>query len=67
MIVLKVRQSWAHVGTLPLFRALILDGATYYFVIALTFSLNIVATMNSEVGGLHFVVPIALDLIIKYI
>ena len=50
MIVLKVRQSWSHVGTLPLFRALILDGAAYYLVLALTFSLNIVATMNSEVG-----------------
>jgi len=51
MIVLKVRQSWSHVGTLPLFRALILHGAAYYLVLALTFSLNIVATMNGEVGG----------------
>jgi hypothetical protein len=53
MIVLKVRSSWTHVGALPLFRALILDGATYYFVLALTFGLNIVATMNNEVSELH--------------
>lgn len=62
MIVLKVYQSWAHVGTLPLFRALILDGATYYFVLALTCGLNIFATMSSEVGTLRFVVPSALHL-----
>ena len=49
MIILKVRQSWSHVGTLPLFRALILHGAAYYLVLALTFSLSIVATMNSQV------------------
>jgi hypothetical protein len=51
MIVLKVRQSWTHVGTVPLFRALILGGITYYIVLALAFGFNIVATMNSEVGG----------------
>jgi len=66
MVVLKIRQSWANVGTMPLFRALILDGATYYFVLALTSSLNIVATMNSEVGALHSVVPSTLYLIIEY-
>ena len=56
MIVLKVRQSGSHVGALPLFRALILHGAAYYLVLVLTFSLNIVATMNSKVGGLHSIV-----------
>lgn len=51
MIVLKVLKSWNYVGALPLFQALVLDGAMYYLVIVLTFSLNIVSIMNSEVSS----------------
>jgi len=53
MIVLKVRKNWNHVGTMPLFRALVLDGAIYYCVFTLAFSLEFIASMNSDVGVFH--------------
>jgi len=53
MIVLKVRKNWSHVGTMPLFRALVLDGAIYYCVWILAFSFEIIASTKSEVGVLH--------------
>lgn len=52
MIILKLRKSWTHVGTTPLFRALLLDSATYYFAFVLTFGLEFVAHTSSEVSGL---------------
>jgi len=49
MIVLKVRKNWNHVRTMPLLRALVLDGAIYYCVFVLAFALEIIASMNSDV------------------
>ena len=56
MTFFKVYKSWTLVGTMPLFRALIVDGAIYYFVLAFTFGLDVVANMNSEVSELHPIV-----------
>jgi hypothetical protein len=53
MVCLKVWESWAHVGATRLLRALLLDGAIYFLVVALTFGLDIVANMSSKVGGLQ--------------
>ena len=53
MIFLRVRKSWSLVRGMPLFRALVLDGAIYYTVFILAFSLDIIASTNSEVGVLH--------------
>jgi len=53
MIVLKVHKSWTYTRGMPLFRALILDGATYYLVLTLGFGLYTLATMNNEVGWRH--------------
>jgi hypothetical protein len=53
MIVLKVRNSWKHVGAMPLLRALVLDGFTFYCVFLLAFSVEMVATARNEVGVLH--------------
>ena len=57
MFIVKVYQNWVHLGPMPLFRALVLDGATYYFVFILAYCLEMVATTNDQVGGLHFTVP----------
>lgn len=53
MIVLKMRNSWSYVRTMPLIRALLLDGAIYYFAFVLAFGLEVVANVISEVGDLH--------------
>lgn len=53
MIVLKMRNSWSYVRTMPLIRALLLDGAIYYFAFVLAFGLEVVANIISEVGDLH--------------
>ena len=49
MIIIKVYQSWVHVGPMPLFRALVLDGATYYLLFIIIFSLAMVANANDVV------------------
>ena len=54
MIVLKVGRTWKHVGAMPLFRALVLDGVLYYFIFIIALSLEIIAKRSSEVGKLHF-------------
>jgi hypothetical protein len=54
MIFVKIRKSWTHAGSTPLLRALLLHGAAYYFVLALAFALQIVASMNNKVSGNHF-------------
>ena len=53
MIFLKVRKSQNGVGGMPLFRALILDGAIYYCVFMLAFCLGLIASTNSVVGAPH--------------
>ena len=53
MIILKIGSNWKHVGTMPLFRALVLDGVIYYFVFIVAFSLEIIAKTSSEVGLLQ--------------
>jgi len=54
MIILKVRQTWKHLGSMPLFRALVLDGTTYYCVFVLAFSLDSAASAGTEVGVTYF-------------
>jgi len=54
MIILKVRRTWKHVSSMPLFRALILDGAIYYCVFVVAFSLDSVASASIEVGVTYF-------------
>lgn len=56
MIIIKAYQSWVQLGPMPLFRTLVLDGATYYIVFILAFCLEIVANSNNLVGPLHFTV-----------
>lgn len=51
MVFLKIRKNWAYAGSTPLLRALLLHGAAYYFVLGLTFALQIVGSMNDKVGG----------------
>ena len=51
MIILKVGKIWIHVGATPLLRALIMDGAAYYFAFCVAFGLDLVANMSNEVGG----------------
>ena len=53
MVILRVRKSWSYTCGMPLFRALVLDGVIYYTVFILAFSLDIIASTNSEVGVLH--------------
>jgi len=53
MIVLKVRNSWGHVGGMPLFRALVVDGTIYYCVFIVAFILDMIASTNNEVDMLH--------------
>jgi len=50
MTFLNVWKSWTRVGALPLFQALLVDGATVYVVLILTFGLDIFASTNSKVG-----------------
>jgi len=45
-----------HVGPMPLFRALVVDGATYYLIFILAFALEIVANSSDVVGRPHFIV-----------
>ena len=54
MVILKVRKSCNNIRGMPLFRALLLDGTIYYAVFILAFSLDIIASTNSEVHVLHF-------------
>ena len=56
MIISKVYRSWKHVGPMPLFRALIVDGAIYYIIFILAFGLEIVANTSNVVGRFHFTV-----------
>lgn len=53
MVILKVRKSRNNIRSMPLFRALLLDGTIYYAVFILAFSLDIIASANSKVGVLH--------------
>ena len=53
MTIFKLYKNWTHVSTLPLFRTLLVDGAIFYLVLALTFGLDIAAMMNDEVIRLH--------------
>ena len=53
MVFLKIRKNWAYAGSTPLLRALLLHGAAYYFVLCLTFALQIIGSMNNKVGGHH--------------
>ena len=53
MIILEMRKCWNYIRTMPLIRALLLDGATYYFVFVVACSLEVVANFSSEVGDLH--------------
>jgi len=53
MILLKMRKSWNHVRGMPILRALVGDGAIYYFVFIFTFGLGVIASTNSEVGLFH--------------
>ena len=52
MIVLKVHKSQKHVGSMPLFQALFVDGAIYYSVFVLTFIIDVIASTSTEVGVL---------------
>ena len=56
MIIINVYQSWVHVGTMPLFRALVLDGATYYLLFIIIFSLDMAANTNDVVCRLYLTV-----------
>ena len=55
MIVLKAGRNCKHVGTMPLFRALVLDGVTYYLIFIIAISVEILAKTSSEVGMLMFI------------
>ena len=55
MVFLKIRKNWAYAGSAPLLRTLLLHGAAYYFVLGLTFALQMVGSMNNKVGGHHSV------------
>jgi hypothetical protein len=56
MIIYKAYRSWVHLGPMPIFRALVLDGATYYFIFILAFCLEIVANMSNVVCRIHLAV-----------
>ena len=56
MIIIKVCQSWVHLGPMPLLRAFVLDGATYYLVFIIAFSLEMFANTNDVVCRLYFTV-----------
>jgi hypothetical protein len=40
---------------MPLFRALVVDGATYYLIFIIAFGLQIVANTSNEVGRFRFI------------
>ena len=65
MIIIKAYRSWVQIGPMPLFRTLVLDGATYYVVFILAFCLEIVANTSNLVGKPHFSVSRKL-LLIEY-
>ena len=50
MVFLKIRKNWAYAGPTTLLRTLLLHGAAYYFVLGLTFALQIAGSMNDKVG-----------------
>ena len=56
MIIIKVSRSWVHVGPMPLFQALVLDGATFYLVFIIAFSLAMVANANDVVCRFYLTV-----------
>jgi hypothetical protein len=56
MIVIRVYRVWKHVGSIPLFRTLVLDGATYYVIFMLAFALEIIANTSNVVSRLYFTV-----------
>ena len=53
MIIIKAYRSWVQIGPMPLFRTLVLDGATYYVIFILAFCLEIVANSSNLVGTLY--------------
>ena len=59
MTLFNVCKRWTHVGTLPLFRSLLVHGAISYLFLTLTFGLDIVAYTNSKVGIFRPIVPSA--------
>jgi len=54
MIIFKAYQSWVHLGPMPIFRALVLDGATYYLIFILAYTLQLIGRMSNVVCMLHF-------------
>ena len=56
MIIIKVSRSWVHVGPMPLFRVLVLDGAAYFLLFIIVFSLAMVANANDVVCRLYLTV-----------
>ena len=56
MIIIKVSRSWVHLGPMPLFRAFVLDGAIYYLVFIIAFSLDMVANTNDVVCRFYLTV-----------
>ena len=65
MVFLKIRRNWAHAGSTPLLRSLLLNGAAYYFVLGLIFALQIVGSMTDRVGA-HCPLPFIRPLPIGY-
>ena len=61
----NVFKSWTHVGALPLFRALLVHGVIFYFILTLTFGLDIVAYTSNKVGGSNPIVSSA-PLLMRY-
>jgi hypothetical protein len=53
MVVFKIRKNWSLAGPTPLLQVLLRHGAAYYFVLALAFALQILASMTDEVGAHH--------------
>lgn len=58
MIALKAGRNCKHVGTMPLFRALVFDGVIYYLIFIIAISVEIFAKTSSEVGILMFIMQI---------
>ena len=56
MIIIQVYRSWVHLGPMPLLRAFVLDGATYYLVFIIAFSLEMFANTNDVVCRLYLTV-----------
>lgn len=55
----NVCKSWRHVGAMPLYQTLLVDGAIFYFVLILTFGLDIFANVNNNVGVFRLIVSTA--------